>query len=190
MSPFLRNTNPQALVVGMVGVKLGEQLAHIGCAHGGRLGAVAAKVGLSGRAVAIVPDAASATRAAKGAADAGVLVEVETAPPTNLPLDEGAFDLATIDDTGGVLTAMSPGDRDRAIREVLRILRPGGRLIVIGRGAPTGISAWLHRERDVAAVDTASELQAGGFKAVRTLADREGLRFIEGIKPRSQKSEV
>ena len=66
---------------------------------------IAAKVGLSGRAVAVVPDEASAARARKGAAQAGVLVEVEVAPPTRLPLEDGAFDLAVVDDTGGLLGA-------------------------------------------------------------------------------------
>ena len=84
---------------------MGERFVQIGCAHGGRLGAVAAKVGLSGRAVAIVPDEASAARARKGAAQAGVLVEVEVAPMTALPVDDGAFDVAVVDDTGGLARA-------------------------------------------------------------------------------------
>jgi hypothetical protein len=33
-------------------------------------------------------------------------------------------------------------------------------------------------------LDVAPALQAGGFKSVRTLAEREGLVFVEGIKPR------
>lgn len=184
MSPLLRGGHPQALVVGMIGAKLGEQLAQIGCAHGGRLGAVAAKVGLSGRAVAIVPDEASAARARKGAADAGVLVEVETAPPTRLPLEDGGFDLVVIDDTGAFLSAMPASDRASAVHEALRILRSGGRLILIGRGAPTGIAAWFRKVPSPLPVDKVSELQSGGFKAVRTLAEREGLIFVEGIKPR------
>src|SRR4029077_1046379 len=105
-NPFRRGSDPHPLVVGMTGVKLGERFAQIGCAHGGRLGAVAAKVGLSGRAVAIVPDEASSARARKGAAEAGVLVDVETAPPTRLPVEDDGFDLVVIDDTGGFLGAM------------------------------------------------------------------------------------
>ena len=76
MFRFGRKDDPHALVVGMTGVKMGDRLVQIGCAEGGRLAAVAAKVGLSGRAVAVVPDDASASRAQKGAARAGVLVEV------------------------------------------------------------------------------------------------------------------
>src|SRR3954468_20956666 len=108
LNPFVRGGDSHLLVVGMVGTKMGERVVQIGCAHGGRLGAVAAKVGLSGRAVAIVPDEVSGERARKGAAQAGMLVEVEIAPLTALPLDAGAFDVAVVDDTGGVVAAIRP----------------------------------------------------------------------------------
>src|SRR5262245_48577115 len=116
MIPLRRKTNPHMLVVGMTGVKLGDRIAQIGCAHGGRLAAVAAKVGLSGRAAAIVPDTESAVRARKGAEQEGVLVEVEIAPPTRLPLEDAAFDLAIVDDTEGMLATMSSDDRAGAVR--------------------------------------------------------------------------
>ena len=111
LNPFAKACNPHLLVVGMVGTKMGERFVQIGCAHGGRLGAVAAKVGLSGRAVALVPDEASAARARKGAAQAGMLVEVEVAPLTALPVEDGAFDVAVVDDTGGLVGTMRPDDR-------------------------------------------------------------------------------
>src|ERR1700730_1370144 len=108
---FLKSQNPYQLVVGMIGVKMGDRVVQIGCAHGGRLGAVAGKVGLSGRAVVVAPDEPSATRARKGAADAGVLVEIEVAPPTRLPLANEEFDLALVDDTAGLLGTLLPEGR-------------------------------------------------------------------------------
>ena len=184
LNPFRRGSDPQLLVVGMTGIKLGERFAQIGCAHGGRLGAVAAKVGLSGRAVAIVPDEASSARARKGAADAGVLVEVETAPSTDLPLDNDVFDLVVIDDSGGFFSALPAGARGETVRETLRILRPGGRLMVIGRGASAGLTGIFSRGADAPSVDPTTALEGGGFRAVRRLAEREGLVFVEGVKPR------
>ena len=103
MAPFLRKTDPHALAVAMTTVKMGDQLLHIGCADGGRMGAIAVKVGLSGRAVAVVPDEASAVRARRGAADAGALVDVLMAPLAKLPIEDNGFDLAIVDDTGGLL---------------------------------------------------------------------------------------
>ena len=124
---FVKRGDPYMLVVGMTGVKMGDRVVQIGCAHGGRLAAVAGKVGLSGQAVAVVPDAASAARARKGAAQAGVLVDVEIGPLTRSSAESGAFDLAVIDDTGGLVGAMRPEDRIAMLRETFRILRPGGR---------------------------------------------------------------
>lgn len=172
------------LVVGMTGVKLGDRIVQIGCAHGGRLGAVAARVGLSGRAVAVAPDAVSAARARKGAEQQGVLLEVEIAPPTRLPIENDAFDLAIIDDTGGLLAAMSDDDRAGTIRETLRILKPGGRLMVIGAVPRRGLGALFTRAQAGSAFEPQSSLETQGFKFIRILAEREGLRFTEAIKGR------
>jgi ubiquinone/menaquinone biosynthesis C-methylase UbiE len=186
---FLKRDNPHTLVVSMTGVKLGDRLVQVGCAHGRRLGAVAGKVGLSGRAVAVVPDEASAARARKGAADAGALVEVEVAPTTGLPLEENGFDLAIVDDTGGLFGTMRAEDRVGSVRELLRVLRQGGRVIVIGAAPRGGLGALFSNARSgppfVASGDANKALEADGFKSVRTLADREGLVFVEAIKPRS-----
>ena len=189
LNPFVRGGDSHQLVVGMVGTKMGERFVQIGCAHGGRLGAVAARVGLSGRAVAITPDEASAERARKGAAQAGMLVEVEVAPMTALPVDDRAFDVALVDDTGGLLGEMRPEDRRALVRELFRILRPGGRVVALGAIPQGGLSALLSRrpsEPSFAATGALHELLAAdGFRPVRTLAERDGLVFIEAAKPRS-----
>jgi SAM-dependent methyltransferase len=184
---FLKRDDPHLLTVGVAGVKMGDRLVQIGCAHGGRLAAVAGKVGLSGRAVLVAPDEASAVRGRRGAESAGVLVEVEIAPPTRLPLETGDFDVAIVDDTGRLFGGMRADDRAAAIGEVARILRPAGRLLLIGAAPRGGIGALLSRVPDGPpfADGAESALQAGGFKAVRTLAEREGLVFVEGVKPRS-----
>jgi ubiquinone/menaquinone biosynthesis C-methylase UbiE len=189
MLPFSRRDDPFMLVVGMTGVKMGDRVAQIGCAHGARLAAVAAKVGLSGRAVAIVPDEADAARARRGGEHAGVLIEVEVAPPTRLPLEDGAFDLALVDDTAGLLGTMRPEPRVDTIRELLRILRPGGRVMVMGAAPRGGFGALLTRAQSGPPFTSSGEanlaLQADGFTSVRTLAERDGLVFVEGIKPRA-----
>ena len=181
---FFKRDNPFMLVVGMTGVKMGDRIAQIGCADGGRLAAVAAKVGLSGRAVAIVPDEASAARARKAAAHAGALVEIEVAPPTHVPSSDGDFDLVIIDDTAGLLATMRPEDRAATVRETFRILRPRGRAMVITAAPRGGIGALITRAPSGPPFDAGPSLQADGFKAVRTLAEREGLIFVEGLKPR------
>lgn len=187
LNPFSRRDDGHPLAVGMTGVSMGDRLLQIGCAHGGRLGAIAGKVGLSGRAVAIVPDEVSAARARKGAEQAGVLVEVEVAPPMHLPVDDAGFDVAIVDDTGGFAGSMPAENRKAMVDEIFRALRPGGRVILIGATPGGGVSALLRPSSGplfVASGDANAALTAGSFKPVRTLAAREGLVFVEGIKPR------
>jgi ubiquinone/menaquinone biosynthesis C-methylase UbiE len=185
---FLKRQDPHGLVVGMAGAKMGDRLLHIGCPSGSRLAAVAGKVGLSGRAVAVVADEASAARARKGAAEAGVLVEVEIAPATKLPIEEAGIDLAVVDDTASLFGGMSAADRATAIRELARVVRPGGRAVIIGSAPATGLGKLFGGSSStpsfVASGDATAALQADGFKSVRTLAEREGLVFVEGVKPR------
>ncbi len=185
---FLKRQDPHTLAVSMTGVKMGDQIVQVGCAHGGRLAAVAGKVGLSGRAVVVAPDESSAARARAGAAVAGVLVEIEVAPPTRLPLENERFDLAVVDDTAGLLGTMRAGDRVAAIRELLRVLRPGGRVMIVGAAPRGGLGALLSRTQGgppfAASGDAIKALEADGFRSARVLAEREGLAFVEAIKPR------
>ena len=184
---FLKRDDPYALVVGMTGVKMGDRLALVGCAHGGRLGAIALKVGLSGRAVAVVADESAADRVRAGAAQAGVLVDVEIAPPTRLPLDPDSIDLAVVDDAAGAVGGLRQPERSNAMRELARVVRPGGRVVLIGALPPRGLGALLKRGEAsppfVSSADAAKALQAYGFRSVRTLAERDGLVFVEAIKP-------
>jgi hypothetical protein len=133
MISFRRGDKPHALLVGMIGVKLGDRFVQIGCAHGGRLAAIAAKVGLSGRAVAVVADAVSAARAAKGASEQGVLVEIETAPPTSLPLDDGRS-IWRSSTTPAAVRRVATDDRAACPRTVAGAPRQPRRVMVIGAG--------------------------------------------------------
>src|SRR5204862_7730175 len=116
LNPFQRRGDPFMLVVGMTGVKMGDRVVQVGCPHGARMAAIASKVGLSGQASTVVPDDESAARARKAASQAGVLVDVEVAPLTRLPLAESAADIAVVDDTRGIVSTMRPEDRVAALR--------------------------------------------------------------------------
>lgn len=189
MKLFQRTADPHALTLGMTAIKMGDRLLQIGCAHGGRLAALAGKVGLSGRAALVSDREADAVRARKAAADAGLLVEVEVSPLDRLPFDHDAFDLIVIDDTGEFMAGHSEADRDALVRETMRVLRPGGRLFAIESTGTTGLGGLLHRNppdnayrREGGALPL---MQRGGFRSARRLAEREGLAFIEGMKPRA-----
>jgi hypothetical protein len=61
-------------------------------------------------------------------------------------------------------------------------------VLVIGAAPRGGLGAVLSRTQSgppfVASGDANKALEADGFRSVRTLAEREGLVFVEGIKPR------
>lgn len=183
-----RRSDPFQLEVGMAGVKLGDRVAQIACEHGGRLGAIAAKVGLSGHAAVVVDNAGAAARAEKGAAQAGVFIEIHQAASTDLPLQADSFDLLIVDDTAGFFAKLSEHDRARTVLEAVRILRPGGRAMIVQSLPARGLGALLQRGPSGPPFDPRPSLEANGFKLTRLLGEGEGLRFVEGVKPRNSVS--
>jgi SAM-dependent methyltransferase len=106
---------------------------------------------------------------------------------TSRPLPDRTFDVVVVHNAAAALAALDTPSRTQALAEGHRVLRGGGRLIALEPGAPSGLRAVLRRgtapnpDYD-AAGGTAAVLEAGGFRAVRLLADREGYRFFEGLK--------
>lgn len=173
------------LIIGMTGVQLGDRILQIGCANGSALAAVAAKSGLSGRTLAVVADEEAAARARKGARQQGVLVDVDVSPPTRLPVEDGSFDLVIVDDSKGAFAGAPESTQTETLREAFRVLQPGGRCLVISALPRTGLSALVGGGSAAPEFDATGPLESGGFRFVRLLAEREGLRFREGMKPRA-----
>jgi len=178
-----------ALALAMTGVRMGERLLMVG--DDAPLAAqLAAKVGLTGRAVVVVGSEAAAARVTGAAAEAGVLLEdVRVGALPALPVDEGAFDAAVMDAGPTFLTALDgPGRLDLA-RALARALRPAGRLIVV-EGQPKspfglfrgGVRHAVPLRAFRAAGGATTLLEAAGFHPVRLLAERDGQRFTEGLR--------
>ena len=117
------------------GLKGGEQLLDLGCGRGAVLVEAARRLP-AGRAVGVdlwsgkdqsgnSPEAALANAAAAGVADR---VEVHTADMTALPFPDGSFDIVT--SALAIHNIPSPEKRYRAVDEAMRVLRPGGQLLV------------------------------------------------------------
>ena len=177
---FFRIVAPLNLPLSMAGVTLGDRLVVVGCGDPTLVAELALKTGLTGRACAV--DASEARRAKADAAIAreGALVDTVTAPWTALPYDDAAFDVAVI---RNVLPTVAAAERSECLREVLRILRPGGRCLVID-GTASGLAEWLGRSggRGEPGYDAVVALGSAGFRAVRSLARRGGLAFAEGVR--------
>ena len=182
-----RRLDIDPLAVSMAGVKLGERLLQIGIDDAMLAGQLAAKTGLSGTAAHIVSSDSEAAKVQRGAKKVGVLVEVRVGLLDRLPFDDGAFDLVVIHSANGQLAAATRDERVAVLRDARRALRPGGRLLAIEAGTPTGLRSMLRSAPAAqAAYDagggTPAALRDAGFAAVRDLGDREGLKFAEGLK--------
>lgn len=186
---FLRKTTigREPLPLTMSGVRMGERVLQIGIADPSLAGAIAAKVGVSGHAAIAVQDEREAERARAAAADAGALADVQVTPFGTLPFDTGAFDVIVIDGRRDLLGSLDDATRTAGLRECLRVLRPGGRLVAVEAGPRSGLAGLLRSSPKPNAEyasggGTVTALERAGFRAARPLGERDGFRFAEGLK--------
>jgi SAM-dependent methyltransferase len=186
MFKWFRPAALDPLSVSMAGAKLGDRVLVVGCSDPRLIAALAAKTGLSGRACAVDESSELATAAGRVALKEGTLVETSSTPPTALAFERGSFDLVVLRD---VLATRDRQSRQLIVREAGRVLRPGGRCMVIDTLGRGGMAALLGAHPPSPTDDGAGEaieiLKSQGFVAVRTLAERDGLRFVEAIKKNS-----
>jgi len=176
------------LTVTMSGVRMGERLLQVGVDSAAMAIALVAKVGLSGTSAHVVASEEDAARLNAAAARAGALVDVRVVNTLrSMPFDDDSFDVVVIHSVKGLLGRMAPYTRVRCLEECHRVLRAGGRAVVIEaepRGGLLGIVRPYPVDGHYAATgETVGALKAEGFKPVRILADREGFRFVEGLRP-------
>src|SRR4029450_6517781 len=110
-----------------------ELLLTMGSTDSTLMGAIAAKVGLSGRVCAIVTNEADATRAKRAAENTGFLLELEIGGLDRFPFDDATFNLIVVDNQEGLLSALRPEDRVAVLQQAFRTLKPRGRIVVIER---------------------------------------------------------
>ena len=176
---FRRSDDPRAFAVAMIGLKMGDRLLQIGAGDGRLLAALGTKVGLTGRACGVDATDDGVARARVAAEREGVLLELQRSPNAPLPFEDAAFDVAILHD---VLRDSTPEARVAAVAEAARVLRRGGRCIVLDPAPRGGLGALFGGPALDPSYKPEDLLRSGGFKAVRTLAEREGLRFVEGVR--------
>jgi len=177
---IFRKSESEPLGVSMAGVKLGQRLLAVGTREPKLIAALAAKAGLTGRACVVDDDQERLEKGAEEIEKEGALVEPLRAPFGTWPLDSESFDVAVIPQ---LLPSMDAETRTRCISEVFRVLRPGGRAIVIESSRRGGFGALFSRgSTDPAYKGPAALLESAGFKAVRVLAETDRVVYAEGIK--------
>ncbi len=181
---FKRMRPMDPLQVAMTGVRMGERFLQIGCDDKTLLAGLGAKVGLSGSAALAAEDEATAERGRASAAKAGILLDVRTGSPETWNFEPDAFDMVVVDDTRGRFAARGAEDRKQALVASWHALRPGGRIEMIERTAGGGFfGGGAPTTPEYAALGGAeAALKAAGFAPVRALAEKDGFRFVEGLK--------
>ena len=191
---FLRKSSigSEPLAVMMSGVRMGERLLQLNAPDARLAALLAAKPGMSGHSAIVVSSDRDADRARAAVAESGVLVDLKTASLDALPFGNDTFDVIVMHNAAGTLSPLDAAMRTRALSDCHRVLRDGGRIVALEPGTRSGLSALLHSAAGDAAYESAggtvAALEATGFRQVRLLADREGMRFIEGRRERGRSS--
>lgn len=164
----------------MVAARAADTVAVLG-APGPTEAALAAEIGvetgLNGRTVVIDVGAEARARVETAATKAGALVEFEWAPVTMLPIDSATFDVVVINRQ---LASLDGQNRVACCQEALRIIKPSGRVVIIeGVRRPGIFGLFPTRIPGLAPDDVHDALKRAGAKAVRLLADVDGVVFFD-----------
>jgi ubiquinone/menaquinone biosynthesis C-methylase UbiE len=177
---FRKGPSPYQTALAMVGAKHGDQVVLVGATDVDLAAQLALVTGLNGQTT-VIDRSEEQGRVDAAAAKVGALVEFGAAPPTTLPTATGSVDVLVVSIGLG---SLDPSQRTKTIEEAMRVLRPGGRTIVIEGIPPPRQTANAERP-PIDAADVLALLESVGGKAVRTLATVDGRTYFEARKPRT-----
>jgi ubiquinone/menaquinone biosynthesis C-methylase UbiE len=130
----------RTLTLAHAALRPGEQVLDVGCGTGVLTRLASDAVGPDGRVVGFDPAPRMIAVARRNAARAGSRAEFRLLAVEDLPLEDGAFDIAL---ASAVLHHL-PRDVKRAgLREIWRVLRPAGRFLVVDLDRPGNLGWWL-----------------------------------------------
>jgi SAM-dependent methyltransferase len=119
--PGVDGRTPQDVVLGALAEKGPRRVVEVGCGTGVFAARCASELGCD---VVAVDSSPAMVEEARARGVAAILGDVR-----DLPFEDGAFDCAV-----ALWMLHHVDDRDRAIGELARVLRPGGRLVATGNG--------------------------------------------------------
>jgi ubiquinone/menaquinone biosynthesis C-methylase UbiE len=166
-----------------VRLRRGEAVLDVGCGTGSLAIAAKRMVGPDGKVFGVDASAEMLARAVQKAGKAGLDVAFEQAAAQRLPLADATFDVVTVT---LVLHHLPRRGREECLREMRRVLKPGGRALVVDFAAPSR-RRWTflrggHRHGHTTPESIGTLLQAAGLKVAETGAVRNQC-FALATKP-------
>jgi ubiquinone/menaquinone biosynthesis C-methylase UbiE len=149
----------------------GETVLEVGCGTGAVARRARAAVGASGRVIGIDPSADMIAVARRKAAREHLDIDFRVAGIETLPLPDASVDAAL----SSLMMHHLPGDlKQRGLGEVRRVLKPGGRLVIVDFGKRRGLlshltlSAFVHHWQEHPIEELVPLLESSGYSDVRT----------------------
>lgn len=163
-------------------LQVGESVLDVGCGTGTLAIAAKRRVGQTGAVWGLDASAPMIARATTKAQKAGVAVTFETGVAESLPFENERFDvvLCTV-----MLHHLPRAAREKGIREMRRVLKPGGRLLVVDFAGASrtgrGPRLHFHRHGHVQPGALVELVSGGGLQVVESGAvGRWDLYFVIG----------
>lgn len=168
-------------IVTLAAVRPGESALDVGCSSGYLARKLATAAGPAGHVTGVDPSAAAISHARRRALP-GMTFTVGVAQ--DLPLPGSFFDVVT---STLAIHHIAARKRDAAFREMFRVTRPGGRLLVADFD-PSRRPMALHRggrrmRRAAAAVGPLEELAAAAGYRVESAGRLPLLRYVVAVRP-------
>jgi ubiquinone/menaquinone biosynthesis C-methylase UbiE len=128
----VRDRSIKRRVIARAAIASGEQVLDVGCGTG-TLAVAAARAAPDVTVTGLDADASILHRARKRATDAGLEIRFDVGRSTELPYPDTSFDLVL---STLFFHHLPDDEKGKTAAELLRVLRPGGRLVVGDLGRP------------------------------------------------------
>jgi SAM-dependent methyltransferase len=174
-----RDAAGPATSLAMIGPRAADSVLFLGAERPQFAAEVGAVTRLNGRTV-VVGDPAHQAGLDRAAENAGALIEFVAAPLDRLPFDPSTFHIVVTAD----VAEWADEVRLPRLAEAMRVLQPGGRMVVIVGGTGQGLVGRFQRRATLAADEVLNLLIRCGLTATRQLADSNGIKYFEGRKSR------